>query len=136
MFKKIGTPLVIILSLFGVILYLTSIGFGSAIASANQSQNSTPIFQKNESGQTYGTNENATSLETEPDLVLALGEDGTLGYVYSKDLYGEMPKTPEEAIAIMKKNKVGEDKKIPLYDVDGKTVIGQFKITSGTITEK
>lgn len=138
MFKRLCTRMAIIGIALAVGLIIGSIGFGPVIASTyqNQSQNSAPAYPKNESGQTYGTNENATSLETEPDLVSAIGEDGAAGYVYSEDLYGEMPKTPEEAVEMMKKYKVGEVKKIPLYDVDGKTVIGQFKIVSGTVTEK
>lgn len=48
--------------------------------------------------------------------------DGTVGYVMKKDLDGEQPKTPEEALAIQKSRPVG-GRYIPLYNVDGKTSI-------------
>lgn len=88
-------------------------------------------FPTNKYGQTYGSSANC-SIEQEPDLVKAIGIDGTAGYVLSKDLNEEMPKTPEEAIA-MTKAFPAEGKIIPLYAVDGRTVIGKFKITSGDI---
>ncbi|WP_214626562.1 hypothetical protein [Paenibacillus agaridevorans] len=44
-----------------------------------------------------------------------------------KDLDGEQPKTPEEAIAIQHSRSPG-GLDIPLYDVDGETVIGVFHV--------
>jgi len=75
----------------------------------------------------------ATSLETEPDLILATGVGGTIGYVQSEDLHGVQPKTPEEALELMRK--APSVRKIPLYAVDGKTVIGTFEIDKGTVVE-
>ncbi|BBH20258.1 hypothetical protein Back11_16030 [Paenibacillus baekrokdamisoli] len=84
-------------------------------------------YPKNKNGQTYGSAADATSPETEPDLIQAEGVDGTVGYVLKKDLDGEQPKTPEEAIAIQNSRPPG-GYDYPLYDVDGKTVIGVFHI--------
>ena len=84
-------------------------------------------YKVNKNGQTYGSASFAVSVETEPDLILALGVDGTLGYVYAKDLQGEMPKNPEEAIAMQKAN-AGKERVIPLYASDGKTIVGKFII--------
>ncbi|TJY40812.1 hypothetical protein E5161_16875 [Cohnella pontilimi] len=84
-------------------------------------------FPKNANGQTYGSASDASTPETEPDLIRAYGVDGTVGYVLKKDLDGEMPKTPEEALA-MQKNRHPGGRDIPLYDVDGQTVIGVFHI--------
>jgi hypothetical protein len=64
---------------------------------------------------------------TRPDLISAVGVDGTHGYVLKKDLDGEQPKTLEEALAIQK-NRPASGRDIPLYDVDGKTIIGVFHI--------
>ena len=50
------------------------------------------------------------------------------------DLDGKLPKTPAEAIAQQKS--APESRTIPLYDVDGKTVIGKFKIGKGHAIEK
>jgi hypothetical protein len=107
----------------------------------NRSQDKAPKYPVNSSGQTYGSVSKAISEETEPDLIAAIGLDGTKGYVLSKDLQDKMPKTPEEAVAITKEiRKASAEAKakgsniireVPLYSVDGKTVIGKFGI-SGT----
>lgn len=92
-----------------------------------------PEFPKNENGQTYGSSADAISPYTEPDLIIAHGVDGTIGYVMKKDLDGEMPRTPEEALA--NQRNAPASRTIPLYDVDGKTVIGEFKISNGVTTK-
>jgi len=84
-------------------------------------------YPKNKNGQTYGSSADASSPETEPELIRAIGVDGTAGYVLKKDLDGELPKSPEEAIAIQNSRSPG-GRDIPLYDVDGETVIGVFHI--------
>ncbi|WP_422661192.1 hypothetical protein ACK8P5_12190 [Paenibacillus sp. EC2-1] len=85
------------------------------------------IFPKNNNGQTYGSSADASSPEMEPELISAVGIDGTKGYVLKKDLDGERPKSPEEAIAIQNSRPPG-GVDIPLYDVDGETVIGVFQM--------
>ncbi|MCG3089308.1 metal ABC transporter substrate-binding protein [Sporosarcina cyprini] len=78
----------------------------------------------NDNGKTYGPNMgNATITLGEPDLMLAEGENGTIGYVKRVDLEGQQPKTPAGAVRLTKGAKPRE---IPLYDVDGETVIGKF----------
>ena len=84
-------------------------------------------YPKNNNGQTYGSIADATSPETEPELISAIGVDGTVGYVLKKDLDGELPKSPEEAIAIQN-SRSPDGRDIPLFDVDGKTVIGVFHV--------
>ncbi|WP_052475958.1 sigma-E factor regulatory protein RseB domain-containing protein [Cohnella kolymensis] len=86
-----------------------------------------PSFPTNENGQTYGSASDATSPETEPDLIKAHGVDGTEGYVLKTDLDGEMPRNPQEALAQQESRPAG-GRDIPLYDVDGETVIGVFHI--------
>lgn len=86
-------------------------------------------YQINEYGETYGSAIYAEILGKEPDLIAAIGIDGTYGYVRSSDLTPPAPRTPEEAVA---QNNVG-DKLIPLYDKDGRTVIGQFRIIAGQV---
>ncbi|WP_307448778.1 hypothetical protein [Paenibacillus sp. V4I3] len=82
-------------------------------------------YPKNKSGQTYGSATDATSPETVPELISAIGVDGTKGYVLKKDIDGEQPKSPEEAISIQNSRSPG-GRDIPLYDVDGETIIGVF----------
>lgn len=110
-----------------------SFGFISANGYRNQSLAPAPQYPRNESGETYGSALNAISPETEPDLIKAYGTDGTIGYVRSTDLKGIKPKTPKEALA--QQEKENKDKEIPLYDKDGKKVIGKFKISGSSPIE-
>lgn len=106
---------------------------GNGYAIGKTTSEPTHIFPKNESGMTYGSYLDAT-LDEAPDLISAYGVDGTLGYVLLKDLEGEKPKSPQEALEQQNKNK-GKVRQIPLYDVDGKTVIGVFNIDEGNNIE-
>jgi hypothetical protein len=47
--------------------------------------------------------------------------------VLKKDLNGVMPKSPAEAVA--RQRNAPTSRLIPLYDVDGNTIIGEFKIS-------
>ena len=91
--------------------------------------NFTLKYPINENGLTYGSAFDSISPNDEPDLILARGIDGTIGYVYASDLNGKEPKSPEEAISLQKM-KTGENITIPLYEADGKTIIGEFRISS------
>lgn len=89
------------------------------------------IFPVNQNGETYGSLGDVNTPGKEPDLVSAKGEDGTEGYLKLKDMWGEQPNNPEEAVAYMKKQeeeKAKGHKYIPLYASEGKTVIGKFKV--------
>lgn len=124
----------------GLLISMSAVVAFAANGFLNRGQEKPLSYAKNKSGQTYGSAAFAVSVETEPDLISAVGVDGTEGYVYSKDLNGDMPKTPEEAVA--QTNAIREKtararsnepvvvRTIPLYDVDGKTVIGEFAITN------
>jgi hypothetical protein len=92
------------------------------------------VYQKNEAGQTYGSEKLATSFETEPDLIAAVGTNGAKGYVKVTDLYGELPKTPQEAVSKQKLRKSKAARRISLYEKDGTTVIGEFELSSGNAT--
>lgn len=71
-------------------------------------------------------------LYTKKDMIKALGVNNIIGYVKESDLYDEenQPKTLEEAeIFLMKRSKSGEQyRMIPLYDVDGETIIDEYRI--------
>jgi hypothetical protein len=84
-------------------------------------------YPKNKNGQTYGSSIDATSSETSPELISAIGIAGTKGYVLKKDLDGKPPKSPEEAISIQNSRPPG-GRDIPLYDVEGETIIDVFHI--------
>ncbi|MFJ7186014.1 peptidase M56 BlaR1 [Lysinibacillus xylanilyticus] len=95
--------------------------FGNSLT-ANINDNSKNEM-KNGQGLTYGSASDASSYEDEPDLIRAIGIDGTTGYVKKDDLNGPQPKTPEEAARLTNEAK---PKEIPLYDVKGETIIGKF----------
>lgn len=113
----------------------------AANVNTNRSRFHSPQYEVNENGQTYGSAIKSGSVETEPDLIAAVGTDGTEGYVYAKDLQKDMPQTPEEAVAQTNKLRKSQSLKrgsnktivvdtIPLYDVNGKTILGEFEITN------
>lgn len=134
-FKSLGLRTLIIGVALVIGIIVGTFGFGLAIANnqynnlSNQSHIPAPVFPRNANGQTYGSDTNVTSPDQEPDLVSAVGVGGTQGYVRSVDMYEEMPKTPQEALA--HNSKLKAVRKIPLYAVDGKTVIGVFEIHNG-----
>jgi hypothetical protein len=57
-----------------------------------------------------------------------LGKNGKDGYVRTSDLMGSDAQTPEEALAWQEEHR-GETRTIPVYDVDGKTIIDEFVLT-------
>lgn len=112
-------------------LLVGTIAFMPVVASSQSSQDitSAPVFPVNQNGEKYGSLAKVNSPGQEPDLVMAIGVDGTRGYVKYVDLNEKQPRTPEEAIALQNSRLKECPKTIPLYDVDGKTIIGEFKIS-------
>lgn len=127
--------------IFGLVIIsgLTFIGVNSFTKYQNKSDN-IKVYNKyeikeNEYGQSYGSNLANTEYGNEPDLILVETDDGKLGYAYKDDFYDtkNQPNNPEEAVAyteMVEKNikKKGYYKAIPVYENDGKTKIGSFKI--------
>lgn len=107
---------------------LTLFSYTLASTLRNDSENAPPTYPVNDDGLTYGSAAFANSIETEPDLVSVVGENGVRGYVYSTDLNEPMPRNPEEAAEIMRRGQ--EPRTIIVYKEDGKTAIGEF-ITGG-----
>jgi len=72
------------------------------------------------------------NLYNEKGMVKAQGVNNVIGYVKEADLYDEenQPKTLEEAETfLMQRAKSNEQyRMIPLYDTDGETVIGEYRI--------
>lgn len=112
---------------------VATLGAGTVFAVnaySNRNLASFPVFPRNARGETYGSGAAAgpglVTPWSEPDLILAQSVDGTIGYVMRTDLEGPQPKTPQEAIALTKYNLAHPTREIPLYAVDGKTIIGNF----------
>lgn len=88
-------------------------------------------FKTNDDGETYGTYIDKGDGEwEEPDLMAVIGVNDVEGYVKKVDLYDEenQPNNPEEAIAYMEKREKEGPRLIPVYEKDGKTIIGEYRI--------
>lgn len=131
--KSVGTFVAICLLMGTLIIFAAAAGKQTGDVSSN--------YETNENGQTYGTAMYASTPNEEPDLILAESPDGTEGYIYSSDLNADLPKNPEDMLAMNEKyEKIWDDapagevvvaRYIPLYEADGKTVIGEFPIVMG-----
>lgn len=89
-------------------------------------------YQVNANGQTYGSALGAT---TPPVLVRTYADSGAVGYVYFAQLFsasGGDVQTPQEALAW--DARANQSISIPVYEVDGTTVIGTFTISGGVPT--
>lgn len=98
----------------------------AAQESLGPQQGFAPSYAVNQSGMTYGSALDSNRPGNEPDLIKAIGDDNTVGYVRATDLAPDHPTTPEEALAGQQDN--AGAKVIPLYGVDGITVIGTFTL--------
>ena len=104
----------------------------SALSSAQTMAPTHLSFPMNARGQSYGSDENVSSSADEPDLVLAWGSNGQLGYVLNSVIHPEPPTSPEEALAVQAAQPVGGID-VPLYASDGVTVIGKFHLDTAPI---
>ncbi len=87
----------------------------------------------NERGQTYGSSALAATYEDEPDLIQAAATNGKVGYLSRDEMRavdGSHVKTPEEALAWQAAHG-NETHVLPVYALDGVTVIGHFVIEPG-----
>lgn len=124
---RIVTPVVLLAAtmLGGAVVRAAA---SDGVSSNNVSGGTTPSYNRNTAGQTYGSALDATSPGNEPDLIKAVAADGTEGYVYAKDLQtGPDPASPAEAAA---RPRASLSRSLPLYANDGKSVLGVFKLTS------
>lgn len=112
------------ITVLGAILILTIIGIPTVLT---LNANSTPNYPINEQGQTYGSDPLTIEPSQEPDLLEATGENGVEGYVKTSDLRPPVS-SPEEAIDFQKITEATGYRSIPLYESDGKTVIGEFRL--------
>lgn len=93
------------------------------------------VYSVNANGQTYSddtVNILANDYPDLPDLIGVIATNGKEGYVYKEDFYDYMPSCPEEAVKYMEVLKELNDQGIyfriiPVYAIDGKTVIGDFE---------
>ena len=133
--------------LFSRALYPLLLCAGLFLSLAITASASGVVFPFNQSGQSYGSSMDSDGdTIVHPDLIAAIGIGHIEGYVLKTDLEGTgplaRPQTPEEAIIYMELlDELIADAKargdeylyyIPLYEPDGKTVIGEFGISIPT----
>lgn len=88
-------------------------------------------FPVNAAGQTYGRSGGALDPTQEPDLILAEATNGKVGYVEKEALdeaTGANVASPEEAIVWQEQQAARGPVEIPVYESDGRTVVGAFQI--------
>lgn len=124
--KKSSFLIIIILGML-----VGSMAFASVNYMLDQSKAPSPDYPINEFGETYGSALDAKGQEKEPDLIKAIGVDGTIGYVRATDLIGKAPNSPEEALEQQAK---ATETVINLYKNDGRTIIGKFIMKPGKET--
>jgi len=137
-FKKMHAKKMLISVAFVAVLIAGLFRFDSIPVIANivsgqspQDFTADPVFPVNQNGETYGPMGFVNTAGQEPDLISAVGVDGTQGYLKKKDMFGDQPNNPEEAMAYMErleKEKASGHKFISLFASDGKTIIGEFKV--------
>ena len=79
-------------------------------------------YPVNADGLTYGSLLYANEIGEEPDLISAVGTDGTTGYILREDF---SPELYTQAAVLAWQASLAEDDKIPLYDLEGNQ-IGEY----------
>lgn len=87
-----------------------------------------PNYPRNAKGQTYGSALDARTPAEEPDLIEAIATNGRVGYVYRDELMGDVPTTLEEVRQHIANGQPSEPRVIPVYEDDGETQIGVFRM--------
>lgn len=84
-------------------------------------------FAVNARGESYGSASDAPAAEEEPDLILAITDQGGEGYIRQSDLYAEAPRSPADAATMAQ---APAPRTIVAYASDGTTRVGTFTIGS------
>lgn len=106
----------------------------SLSVSANEVSNfENSSYAINNSGETYGSIAIADVEGENPDLILAVGVNGVIGYVKDDDL-NKTFESPNEAIEWTLDHQ--DPYTIPLYDCEGDIQIGEFLIEPGDLVSE
>ncbi|MGQ0630077.1 MAG: hypothetical protein ACT4P1_03485 [Sporichthyaceae bacterium] len=84
----------------------------------------------NRSGQTYGV-ENERGI---PDLIAVEATNGQLGYADARQINGVLPTSRAEAEQFARTEMITV--RVPVYEVDGETQIGEFLVTRSAAEQK
>ena len=102
-------------------------GLTTAAASHQRSVSTTPGYQRNALGLTYGSAADAPRPDLEPDLVWVITLQGGSGYVYDKEL---SPPPPPVSAVITGATDV---RVLTAYASDGVTPVGTFGVGGGSV---
>lgn len=119
----------IIINLFGLSIWVYARNTDGFSYSPNSIEDSDSTYLTNEQGQTYGPRPDTFEHVEDPDLLEAIGENGIIGYVKLSDLDSNVS-SPEEALTYQESAENSEYISIPLYNSDGETVIGEFRMNN------
>ena len=84
-------------------------------------------YNINDNGETYGSALSEYTIGAEPELISAVGANGVSGYIKAADL---TPKVSSIKEALEQTAENASGRTIPLYAVDGATVIGEFAVSA------
>lgn len=84
-------------------------------------------YPRTENGLTYGSALGAVNGRA-PDLVAAYGDNGTFGFYLSSDLH-----PAANSLAQAHQANVQGPYTIPLYDLDGETIVASYTINPGVV---
>lgn len=98
-----------------------------------------PEYKVNASGLTFGSAAAAPSPDKEPALIEVVATNGAKGYVYKKDLdiangsaAAQTFTTPAQALEWQRSAGIDAPTPVPVYQSDGKTVVGDFVVIPGS----
>lgn len=86
---------------------------------------------RNKNGEIYGSEMLLEQIGVKPDLIKAVGQDGTIGYVKATELDNSSVNCPEAALVYV--NNMPQQRVIPLYAEDGETILGEYVIDNTCI---
>ena len=87
---------------------------------------SVPCTSTNQKGETLGSELFLAEFGIIPDLIAAVGKDGTEGYVRALELNVPSASSPDEVTTY--NASLSDQRTIPLYASDGETVLGDFLV--------
>lgn len=107
-----------------LLVFIITLIIGAIASSSGTLSPNNNIWHINANGETYGKDD-YDSLQC-PDLILAINEEGTIGYVKKTDLSQDYLDSLDAVLLDM--NTTPSEKKIPMYTYDGTTIIGEFTL--------
>lgn len=104
---------------------------GPIIHSMTEDNSELYEIKKNEFGEIYGSEVFLNEIGVQPDLILAQGDNGVVGYVRAEDLDKDDVACPEDVL--IKQMEASGERIINLYDDDGRTILDTYTVKRGEV---